>query len=152
MESLPGWAISLMPGPHPRQHKHERRYTPGTHSVIPTRRIWNHNYGWQMIFGDLWHSSYRWGKKPEKTSPRKPVPTRDQTWVLGVARACYRLFHSGGQFQRYKFLKLTLIYKFQNVPCALGFEVKHSKFFFMSFRACIIILSMDFTINKLFWP
>ena len=29
------------------------------------------------------------------------------------------------------------------------FEVKHSTFFCISLRACIIILSMDFTINKL---
>ena len=41
-----------MPGPPPRQHKHERQYTPSTHSVIPTRRIWNDDDG-QMIFGDL---------------------------------------------------------------------------------------------------
>ena len=45
-----------------------------------------------------------------------------------------------------------LVYKFQNVPCALGFEVKHSKFFYRSFRTCTIILSLDFTINKLFCP
>ena len=42
-----------MPGPPPRQHKHERQYTPGTHSVIPTRRIWNDDYDGQMIFGDF---------------------------------------------------------------------------------------------------
>ena len=42
-----------MPGPPPRQHKHERQYTPSTHSVIPTRRIWNDDYDGQMIFGDL---------------------------------------------------------------------------------------------------
>ena len=52
-EGLPGWLISPMPGPPPRQHKHERQYTPNTHSVIPTRRIWNDDYGGQMIFGDL---------------------------------------------------------------------------------------------------
>ena len=46
--------------------------------------------------------------------------------------------------------KLILIWKFQNVPCALGFEVKHSKIFCISFRACIIILIMGFIINKLF--
>ena len=32
--------------------------------------------------------------------------------------------------------------KFQNVPCALGFEVKHSKCFCRSFRTCIIIISV----------
>ena len=35
------------------EHKHERQYTPSTHSVIPTRRIWNDEYDGQMIFGDL---------------------------------------------------------------------------------------------------
>ena len=40
-------------GPPPRQHKHERQYTPSTHSVIPTRRIWNDDYDGQMIFGAL---------------------------------------------------------------------------------------------------
>ena len=34
--------------------------------------------------------------------------------------------------------------KFQNVPFALGFEVKHSKIFCIIFRACIIILSIGF--------
>ena len=53
MESLPGWVISPMPGPPPRQHKHERQYTPITHPFIPTRRIWNDDYSGQMIFGDL---------------------------------------------------------------------------------------------------
>ena len=53
MESLPGWVISAMPGPPPRQHKYERHYTPSTHPFIPTRRIWNNDYGGQMIFGDL---------------------------------------------------------------------------------------------------
>ena len=47
--------------------------------------------------------------------------------------------------------KLILMFEFQNVPCALGFDVKHSKFVCRSFRTCIIILIMDFTINKLFW-
>ena len=64
------------------------------HTVSPTRRIWNDDYGGQMIFGDLcgpevsWHLSYRWGK----TSRRKPVPTGDRTrarWVTGAhASAC----------------------------------------------------------------
>ena len=73
MKGLSGWVISPMPGPPPRQHKHERQYTRSTHSVIPTRRIWNDDYDGQMIFGDLgggpkvsWHLSYRWGKTPKK--------------------------------------------------------------------------------------
>ena len=38
--------------------------------------------------------------------------------------------------------KLTLIYKFLNVPRVLGFDGKHSKIFCRSFMICIIILSM----------
>ena len=53
MEGFPGWVFSPMPGPPPRQHKHERQYTPSTHSVIPTRRIWNDDDDGHMIFGDL---------------------------------------------------------------------------------------------------
>ena len=82
-----------------------RRYIPGTHSVIPTRRIWNDVYSGQMKFGDLcgpkvsWHLSYRRGKKPEKTektSLRKPIPTGDRTRARCVTGACYHLIHSGG--------------------------------------------------------
>ena len=65
MKGLPWWVISSMPGPPLRQHKHERRYTPGTHSFIPTRRIWNDDYGGQNGSKVSWHLSYRWGK----TSP-----------------------------------------------------------------------------------
>ena len=53
MEALKGWVISPMPGQPPIQHKHERQYTRSTHSVIPTRWIWDDDYDGQMIFGDL---------------------------------------------------------------------------------------------------
>ena len=85
MKGLPGWVISPIPGPSPRQHKHERQYTPSLHPFIPARRIWNDEYGGQMIFGDLVglkfsrHLSYRWENTPKKTSPRKPVPSGDWT-------------------------------------------------------------------------
>ena len=93
MAGFPGWAISPMPGPPPRQHKHDRRYTPSTHPVIPTRRIWNDDYDGQMILGDpggpkvSWHLSDRWGKTPKKTSPRKRVPTGDRTRARCVTSA-----------------------------------------------------------------
>ena len=32
-----GWGFSLKPGPPPRQHKHERRYTPSTYPFSLTR-------------------------------------------------------------------------------------------------------------------
>ena len=74
-----------MPGPPLRQcHKHERQYTPSTHSVIPTRRIWNDDYYDQMIFGDLGGLKFpdiclTGEEKPKKkTSPKKPVPTGDR--------------------------------------------------------------------------
>ena len=53
MESLPWWVIARCRGPPPRQHKPVRRYTLSTHPFILTRRIWNDDYGGQMIFGDL---------------------------------------------------------------------------------------------------
>ena len=53
MEGLLGWEISSMPEPPPRQHKHERQYTPGTHLFILIRWIWKDDYDGQMIFGDL---------------------------------------------------------------------------------------------------
>ena len=75
VEVLPGWVISPMPGPAPSQHKHERQYIPSTHSVIPTRRIWNDDYDGQMIFGDLGGLKF-----PdicltgEEKTPKKPNP------------------------------------------------------------------------------
>ena len=81
-----------MPGPPPRQHKHERQYTPSTHSVIPTRRIWNDDDG-QMIFGDLWGLKFPVvcltgeEKSRNKTSPRKPIPTGDRTRASCVTSA-----------------------------------------------------------------
>ena len=92
MEGLPGWVISPMPGPPPRQHKHERQYTPSTHSVIPTRRRWNDDYDGQIIFGDLGGLKcpdicLTGEETPEKTSPRKFVPTGDRTRARCVTSA-----------------------------------------------------------------
>ena len=97
MEGLPGWVISPVPGPPPRQHKHERQYTPSTHSIIPTRRIWNNDDDGQMIFGDLVglklpNMSYRWGKTPKKPHPGnlsrpgiEPGPSAWQARMLPLA-------------------------------------------------------------------
>ena len=94
MEGLPGWVISPIPGPPPRQHKHERQYTPSTHPVILTRRIWNeYDNDGQMIFGDLGGPKVSWHvlqvrKNPEKkTSPMKLVPTGDRTRARCVTNA-----------------------------------------------------------------
>ena len=92
MEVLPGWGISSMPWPPPRQHEQKRRYTPITHPFILIRRIWKDDYDGQMIFGDLVSLKLQdiclTGKeKPEKTSPRKPVPTGDRTMACCVTGA-----------------------------------------------------------------
>ena len=114
MEGLPGWVISPMPGPLPRQHKHERQYTPSTHSVIPTRRIWNYDGADdQMILGDLGglklHDIRLTGEeKPRKNLTQEtctdrgsnPSPLRDK-------RACYHLLHSGGQWS-YLFIEIMI--------------------------------------------
>ena len=85
-----------MPGPLPRQHKHERQYTPSAHSVIPTRRIWNDDYDGQMIFGDLGGLKFpdichTGEEKPRKNLTQETRPDK---------RACYHLLHSGGR-QKY---------------------------------------------------
>ena len=46
----PRMRISSMPGPPPRQHEHERRYTSFTHPFILTRWIWKDDYDCLMIF------------------------------------------------------------------------------------------------------
>ena len=81
MEGLPGWVISSMPGPPPRQHKHERQYTTSTHSVIPTRRRWNDDYDSQMIFGDLGGLKFpdiclTGEEKPRKNFAQETCPDR----------------------------------------------------------------------------
>ena len=76
--------ISLMPGPPPGQHKHERQYTPSTHSSTQQG---------QMIFGDLGGLKFAdicltGEEKPrKKTSPRKLVPTWDRTRARCVTSA-----------------------------------------------------------------
>ena len=105
MEGLPGWVISPMPGPPPRQYKHKRRYTPSTHSVIPTRRIWNDDYDGQMIFGDLGGLKFpdiclTGEGKPRKNLTQETCPNRGSNpGPLRDRRACYHLLHSGGHIQ-----------------------------------------------------
>ena len=97
---------SPMPGPPPRQHKHERQYTPSTHSVIPTRRIWNYDYDGQMIFGDICLTGE---EKPRKNLNQETCPDRgSNSGPLRDRRACYHLFHSGG---RVRYLKLFIMTK-----------------------------------------
>ena len=99
MEGLPGWVISPMPGPPPRQHKHERQDTRSTHSVIPTRRIWNDDLLWPWgPWGPKvsWHLSDRW-RKPRKNLTQETCPDRGSNpGPLRDKRVCYHLLHSGG--------------------------------------------------------
>ena len=99
MEGLPGWVISSMPGPPPRQHKHERQYIPDTHSIIPTRRIWNDDNGGQMIFVGLKFPDIclTGEEKPRKNLTQETCPDRGSNHgPLRNRRACYCLSHSGG--------------------------------------------------------
>ena len=97
-----------MPGPPPRQHKYERQYTPSTHSVIPTRRIWNDDYDGQMIFGDLGGLKFpdmclTGEEKARKTLTQETCPDLGSNpGPLRDKRACYHLFHSGGQANMFK--------------------------------------------------
>ena len=84
MEGYLGWGISSMPGPLPRQHEHERRYTPFTHSFVLTGWMWMDDYDGQMIFGeleglklpDIYLTGEENPKKKKKNSARKRIPTR----------------------------------------------------------------------------
>ena len=119
MEGLPGWVISPTPGPPPRQHKHERQYTPSTHSVISTRRIWNDDYDGQMILGDLGGLKFpdiclTGEEKPrKKTSPRKPVPTGDRTRARCVTSAhattCSTAVDKNGTIRKYSIQTLIWV-------------------------------------------
>ena len=117
MESLPGWVISPMPGPPPRQHKHE------SHPNKANMEWWIRRPN--DIRGPRgskvsWHLSDRWGKTPKKNLTQETCPDwGSNPGPLRDKRACYHLLHSGGSI---------IICKFQNVPCALGFEVKYLNF------------------------
>ena len=84
------------------QHKHERQYTPSTHSVIPTRRIWNDDYDGQMTVGDLGGLKFpdmclTGEEKPRKKPHPETCPDRGSNpGPLRGKRACYHLLHSGG--------------------------------------------------------
>ena len=94
MKGLPGWVISPMSGPPPRQHKHERQYTRSTQSVIPTRRIWNDDDDGQMIFGD--HGGLKFPdifltgeeKNPEKKLTQETCPDRVRCVTSAHATTC----------------------------------------------------------------
>ena len=116
MEGLPGWVIGPMPGPSPRQHKHERQYTPSTHSVIPTRRIWNDDYDGQMIFGDAGGLKF-----PdicltgEENSPKKPHPGNLSRPGIEPGPAVWqtRMLPLDPQRWTTKFMKTNIETKFQ---------------------------------------
>ena len=102
MEGLPRWLISPMSGPPQRQHKHERQYTPSTHSVIPTRRRWNDDYDVQMIFEDLGGINFPdiCLKGEEKPHPGnlsrpgiEPGPAASQARMLPLAPQRWTNFH-----------------------------------------------------------
>ena len=94
-------------GPPPRQHKHTRQYTPSTHSVIPTMRIWNDDYDGQMIFGDLGglkvlHICLTGEENARKNLTQETCPDRGSNpGPLRDKRACYHLLHSGGLLQNH---------------------------------------------------
>ena len=120
-----------MPGPPPRQHKHERRYTPSTHTVIPTRRIWNDDYDGQMIFGDLGGLKFpdnclTGEEKPRKILTQDTCPDRGSNPdPLRDKRACYHLLHSGG-LEKIHILPYFCIWKFLLTPLSSLISCKRS--------------------------
>ena len=84
--------IRPMPRPPPRQHKHERQYTPSTHPVSPTRRIWNDDYDGQMIVVDLMGLKFpdirlTGEEKPRKNLTQETCPDRGRTRARCVTSA-----------------------------------------------------------------
>ena len=102
VKCFPGWGISWTPGPPPRQHEYERRYTPGTHWFILTRWIWKDDYDGQMIFGDFVGLKlpciYLTGEEnPGKNLIQETCPDRGSNpGPLRDRRAWYRVLHSDG--------------------------------------------------------
>ena len=90
MEGLPGWVISSMPGPPPRQHKTWKTIHTKHTLIRPNkanmecwlrrpndiRGPWGHKV--------FWHLSYMWGKTPKKPHP---VLTGDRTRACCVTSA-----------------------------------------------------------------
>ena len=90
MEGLPGWVISPMPGPPPRQHKHERQCNT-KHTLSHPNKV---NIEWLLRRPNdirrprgpkvTWHLSYRWGKTPKKPHPgnlsRPGIEPGPATW------------------------------------------------------------------------
>ena len=91
-----------MPRPPPRQHKHERQYTPSTH-CHPKRRIWNNDYDGRMILGDLGglklpDTCLTGEEKPRKNLTHETCPDLGSNrGPLRDKRTCYHLLHSGGR-------------------------------------------------------
>ena len=91
-------------------------HTKHTHPFIPTRRIWNDDYGGQIIFGDLVGLKFpdiclTGEEKPRKNLTQETCPDRGSNpGPLRDKRACYHLLHSGGQLLVYK-----CKYEYENV-------------------------------------
>ena len=102
--------------------------TSSTHSVIPTRRIWNDDYDGQMIFGDLGGLKFpgicligEEKPKKKKNSTRKPVPTGDRTRARCVTSAHATTCSTA--VDAYLYLRLKLI---SRSPLWLGINVTFS--------------------------
>ena len=84
------------------ERTHKRQYTPSIHPFIPTRQIWNDDYGGQIIFGDLVGLKFpdiclTSEEKPRKNLTQETCPDRGSNpGPLRDKRACYHLLHSGG--------------------------------------------------------
>ena len=91
-----------------------------------------------------------WGAK---SNGKLSIPSKTPTWVPEFAVEDLPLSRTAFAVKGVPLGRILWRWcKFQNVQCALGFELKHSTFFCWSFREWILILFLVFTINKLFWP
>ena len=93
MEDLLGWGIRWLPGPPPRQHEHEGRYTTLDAPIHSNKANMK---GWFRRQNDIrrscgpeasWYLPYRWIK-----TPKKPHTGNLSRPGMEPGPACYRLF------------------------------------------------------------
>ena len=119
MEGLPGWVISPMPGPPPRQHKHERTWRASPDEWSHTKHTLSHPNKANMEWWLRRPNDIRgpWGlelpdicltgeEKPRKNLTQETCPDRGSNpGPLRDRRACYHLAYRDGLKIRYKAVK-----------------------------------------------
>ena len=104
-EGIKQWITDILFWPHKDMEglRDSTNMKDNTHPFIRTRRIWNDDYGGQMIFGNLVGLKFpdiclTGEEKPRKNLTQETCPDRGSNLgPLRDKRACYHLLHSGGR-------------------------------------------------------